>query len=227
MSMTTRCARIGAALAIALTALTAVAVPAGAGSSGQSRSTGSTASVQWIEVGRLSGIRGNVHVGDMFIDASTRVPGVYGSVFDWSCPPGELPPHGGGHHFEEPPPETNCIHRGVRFIEGHPSLEFTMDQELTSARLTGNLTVSSHGSGGGVAYPPVDMTLTGFGPTITSRLEDYYTDGTYTYWFRYSSTFREATVTGVIGPMNFTDDRDDVSSASMGTYRSMDRWRSR
>lgn len=229
MQNTLRSGRLTVALVTLLASVTLLATPALAGSSGQSRSSGTTASVQWIEVGELPGIAGNVHTGDLFVDGSTRQASVYGSVVDWTCPPGELPNGGGGHGIEDgPPEESNCAEEGLRFISGDPAdVTFTMDKKLNTATLTGFLTVSSHGPGGGVARPPVDMTLTGFGGVATSKFTDTYSDGTFSYRFSYTSTYRQATVAGRIGPMDFTDDADDQSAASMGTYKSMDRFRSR
>ena len=220
-----------AAAALAATAVLAPAAPAAAGSSSQSRARGTTASATWIEYGTLPGgaVAGNAHVGDIFVDGGTRIPRVFGQVTDWTCPEGVRPPAGGGGpHQEEPPPpeETPCTLESVRFIQGTDDLVFSVDRRLSRGRLVGTLAVSDHG-GGAPAQPPVDMTWTGVGTTSTERTTSTYSDGTYTYTFRYEFTGRQATVDGRIGPMLFSDDADDESTGALGTYRAMERSRSR
>lgn len=216
--------RLCAGLVLVVLALTAMATPALAGSRGHSRSSGSFASTQWLEWGTLPGIGGNVHVGDLFVDAATSSPYVYGNVFDWTCPDGVRPPDGGGHG--DPIEENPCTLESVRFLYGDGStLSFSMDRKLNEATLTGTISVSDHG-GGTLANPPVNIVWTGTGSTVSVRYTESYTDGSYTYFFRYRASSRSATMTGSIGAMGFTDDADDESSGYMGSYSDMQRWRS-
>lgn len=221
--------RVTVAALVACAAI-APAAPASAGTSGRYASRGTTASASWIEFGVLPGgsVAGNAHVGELFVDGGTRVPQVFGQVADWTCPEGERPPYGGGPHHDEPPPpeESACTLESVRFITGTTDLRFSIDPKLTTARLTGALAVSDHGSGTAV-NPPVDMTWTGVGATVTDRVSGSYSDGTTTYTFRYAFSGRAATVDGRIGPMLFTDDADDESTGSLGSYRNMERFRTR
>lgn len=208
------------------------AAPAAASSMGMFRSSGTVANASWVEFGILPGIRGNAHVGSLAVDASSRTSTyVFGNVADWTCPAGQRPPEGGhGHVLEdEPPPEpeTNCTLESVRGIFGHPSMvSFSVDKRLTTARLTGNLSVSDHGTGS-AASPPVDMTWTGSGPLYSSTESGSFTDGGSTYRYRYSFSGRDADVDGRIGAMGFSDDADDESSGQLGSYRSASKWRER
>ena len=71
------------------------------------------------------------------------------------------------------------------------------------------------------------MTLSGYGSPFTSRGKGSYSDGTSTTTYSYRSTSRSATVQGRIGAMDFTDDADDQSSASMGHFKEVSRTTSR
>lgn len=230
-----RSARLfGAALIGTVALATATVTDAGAGSNSRSSYSGDWASTNWIEVGVLDGIPGNVHVGQLYVDGSTRVPQVHGFVVDWTCPEGELPPthgHGIGLEFDEPvpePPPTNCTHQGLRFIDAERgAVEFRLDNRLTKARLTGNLRVSAHDETGSVAYPPVDITFTGIGDTYEDRWTFTWSSDGWTSTTRYTGSFRSAAVDGRIGPMFFTDDADDVSTGGMGRFREMTKSMSR
>ena len=220
----------GALSAVLVT--TVPASPAAASSMGMFRSSGTVASADWVEFGALpGGIEGNVHVGSLFVDVSSRSNTyVFGDVADWTCPEGERPPQGGHGHFfeEEPEPETNCELESIRFIFADSSMvSFTVDKKLTSARLTGNLSVADHDGEGGAASPPVDMTWTGTGDLYSSKESGTFRDGGTTERYRYSFSGRDAEVDGRIGAMGFSDDADDESSGQLGTYKSASRWRSR
>lgn len=233
MKRNLRAGLVAGALSAALVT-TVPAAPAGASSMGMFRSSGTTANASWIEFGELGGtVEGNVHVGSLFVDGSSRSTAyVFGSVADWTCPEGERPPDGGHGHFAEvellPPVfETNCQLESIRGIFADPSMvSFTVNKKLTSASLTGTLSVSDHGSGGS-ANPPVDMTWTGTGDLYSSKESGTFRDGDSTYRYSYSFSGRDAEVDGRIGAMGFDDDLDDESSGQLGSYRSTDRFRSR
>lgn len=54
-----------------------------------------------------------------------------------------------------------------------------------------------------------------------------FTDSSGTYSYRYNFSGRSATVSGNIGAMVFDDVAGEWSEAQMGSYRSMDRGRTR
>jgi hypothetical protein len=225
------------ALSVALVGTVPLGAPAGASSMGMSRSSGTSATADWTEFGTLPGIAGNVHVGSLFVNGSSRNRAyVYGSVADWTCREGERPPDGGHGHsdadfdFEPPWPEpepSTCTLESFRSIYGDPStVSFTVDKRLTEARLTGQLSVSDHGTGS-AASPPVDMTWTGTGDLYSSTGSGTFSDGDSTYRYRYSFSGRSADVDGRIGAMGFTDDPDDESSGQLGSYKDATWWRVR
>lgn len=222
--------RATAAAAIALSTSSAVALatiaPAEAGSRWTYRSAGEQIYTEWLELGALpGGVAGNAHWGYLEIDVDATPTG-FGEVYDWTCPPGELPPQGGGgpHLTEEEPPPTNCILESVRLVKAEPGdIAVTLDRKLTSATVTGTLSVFDHDGGGTTARPPVNMTLTGVGSLSSSTS---YERGEYDgvkYVYKYESTDRAATIAGNIGAMGFTDDPDDTSSASLSTYKIFER----
>jgi hypothetical protein len=208
-----------AVLALVPLASLAVTVPAEAAERWTARSSNDIASSEWVEYGPLPGVEGNVHVGFLQARATKSGGEVFGKVKDYSCDPGEVP--GGGGHGEEE--EGSCDFHGLRFIDGG-TITFTVDKKLNTARLTGTLVVNNHG---GTARPPVDMTWTGFGDLSQSSWEESGSEGGTTYLYRYESTRRQATVTGYIGVMGFTDDADDVSSGSIARTKSYERITSR
>jgi hypothetical protein len=203
-----------AAAAVSLAVSVLATGTATAGETWTYRASGSDASVEWIEFGDLPGIPGNVHVGWLWVDASSsRSTYAYGYVEDWTCPEGERP-DGGGHDEEEP---GNCEFEAFREIEGE-QINFTMDRKLSSARLTGTLRVENHETGAG-ASPPVDITWTAVGSThkTTETYRDVSDGQRVQYRNTYTSTV--AVVDGFIGAMGFTDDQDDESSGYLSTYR--------
>lgn len=198
----------------------ATASQASAGNRWTYRSTSSSASTEWIEFGDLGlPVLGNVHVGYLEVYGGSSSADVFGSVADWTCPDGELPPGGGGPHFffEEEPPPTNCEFHSERFIWGNPDeVSFSMDKKLGSAHLTGVLNVEDHATGQG-GRPPVDIVWTGIGDTSSSSSTGKFNEGGSTYSWKESSTSRQAIIAdgSYIGAMGFTDDDDDTSSGSM------------
>lgn len=217
--------RIALGLAAAPLLAVALAAPAEAGTSWTYRSSGSEAGVNWLEMGTLNGVGGNAHAGSLSVRDAGGRPEAYGSVFDWTCPEGELPPTGG--HGDEPGhgpggPETNCVLESSRFIYGE-AVTFTIDRKLNTARLTGTLNVTDHDTGSG-GRPPADITWTGIGATSSSTYYSKYTDGEGTTWqVKESRTDRAAQVTGFIGAMGFTDDADDQSDARMSHFKIYER----
>lgn len=212
------------ATVVSLPLAVAVATPAEAGSRWSYRSTDLTASASWMEMGTLpGGVAGNVHVG--FLEVS-KSGWAYGQVIDWTCPEGELPPsHGGGHgelaadDWEEP--ETNCVAESFREIYGD-GLDVRISKKLDAATVTGTLQVSDHETGTGGA-PAVSMTFTGFGDVASSSWIEKGSEGTSSWVYKYESRTRQATVDGAIGAMGFTDDADDVSSASLAETKTYER----
>lgn len=206
------------ALALVCTVPIALATvsPAQAGDRWTYRSSGASLFSTWVEVGTLNGIAGNVHTGELSADVERDE--VYGSVVDWTCPEGELPPYGGGHGehaaYEEEP-ETNCVVESVReLFAGDALVDVTMDRKLERASITGNLVVADH-EGGATGQPAVDMTFTGVGTTFSSTTYESGTDGDYSYTYRTTRSTRQASVDGAIGAMGFTDDADDISTGEM------------
>lgn len=208
-----------AAAACATAPLLAIAAPAEASTRWQLRSSGAFAQVDWIERGQLNGVNGNVHLGNLRVEGD-RTAMAFGVITDWTCPEGELP-EGGGHG--EPPAEGGCQLESERFLFGD-GVTLSVDRKLTSARLTGTLTVENHGGEGNVATPPVDITWTGNGGTSTSTFQDSYTDGNGAkYLTKRTEVWRGADVTGSIGTMGFADDADDESFGSLGTFKVLER----
>lgn len=208
-----------ASLVVAPLLAVALAAPAEAGSTWTYRADGTTASVDWIEMGALTGVGGNIHVGSLWVDGGSAQAYAYGHVVDWTCPDGELPPSGGhGRFAEDEEPETNCVVESTRFIDGD-AIQFSVDRKLNAARMTGTLIVEDHETGSGGA-PLADITWTGIGKTSSSTSYSKYTDSNGNRWqSRYSSTERNAEVDGFIGAMGFADDADDQSSGWLERYK--------
>lgn len=215
------------ALALICTVPIALATvsPAEAGDRWTYRSSGERLSSTWVEVGTLNGVAGNVHTGELTADPERDE--VYGSVTDWTCPAGELPPTGGGHGEYDEEQETNCVVESVREIFADDAIvDVTLDKRLDRGTITGSLVVADHG-GGVTGRPPVAMTFTGIGATASSTTYETGSDGSYSYTYRTSTSTRQAAVTGFIGAMGFTDDADDTSTGEMERYRTSERGTSR
>lgn len=194
------------------------------------RSTNTYASTQWVELGGLpGGVLGNVHVGYLEAYGTTNTD-VWGSVSDWTCPEGELPPDGGGHGFdEEEPPPTNCELHSERFIFAESgAVTLTVDRKLTTARLTGVLDVQDHATGAG-GRPPVDITWTGTGDLATYSSTGKYTEGGTTTYYKETGSTRQAVIAdgSFIGAMGFTDDADDTSTGQLTQGKYYERGSSR
>jgi hypothetical protein len=228
-----RTALASAALAAALLLTALTPGTADASSFYQSRESGRTAQAEWTQIDGTdpgSGPFGNVHVGYLDVRETSKGKGtVWGKISDFNCAPGELPGHGGGHatfeedgDFEEP---GGCSHVGTRWIEGY-DLAFAVDKKLTMATLQGQLTVygGAHGEEGTVGQPMADIVWTGDGATWSSRFSETYTDGNTTSTYRGTSTQRDATMGGTMGPMGFDP---ELSWGSIGEYRVSERSRTR
>lgn len=235
--------RLVVLLAAALLIL-GTAAPAAARSMSFYRSTYYSVQFDWVQLDRVGGVRvppgtrefGNVHIGFAFAqEFSSGQAWVFGQIADLDCPVDFIPSTGGGHGIaleEEPPvdPENPCTHIGFRSIDG--TVPLTIDSKLTRAVLGGpGVTVGiygggdPHGGGGGLlANAPINVTFTGVGPLSKSTFTDRFTDGTFTYTFRYSSNNRSAELTGVLGPMGFDP---DLSGGFMSYNREVSRSRSR
>lgn len=226
-----RSGRLFGAGAVMTAAFLAMSVaPAQASSMFFSKSSGRTASVQWLEMGELPGVVGNVHTGYLFVEELSRgSANVFGGVTDWTCPDGVLPGHGGGHgEFEEEPEGPQCTHEGERWIEGG-DVAFTMDRKFSSATLTGTLNVVGGHDGQVLGTPRVNITWIGVGDLYKSTESGRYSDGTSSYSYRYSFSGRDAVIAegSRIGVMIFDDEPGEFSFAEMGAYREASRERTR
>jgi hypothetical protein len=220
-------ARGGLALvACAALVATAAAAPAQAGSMSFYKSSGRMVDTSWLEVGELpGGVPGNIHFGWMLVeDLGQGNANVFGEVIDLTCPEGVIPedPWGGGHGEEEP--DNGCVHEGARWIEGG-DVTFTLDRKLDEATLTGTLDVYGHD--GSAGNPAANITWTGVGDTSSSTVAVRETYDGSTFQYRYSFTGREATVDGNIGAMIYDDADGEWSLAQMGSFRNMERSRTR
>lgn len=199
----------------------AMAAPAAAKDMYMSKTSDRIAQAWWTQPGELPGVGGNLHEGYLqAVETTSGKAWVWGYVVDWQCDEGEVP--GGGHgEFE-----GGCDLIGFRDIYSEAELDFSLDRKLSSATLTGRVTVVG-GHGGGpefFAQPMVNMTWTGVGALQKNASQWRWTDGTNRYQGRYTSTDRSATVSGNIGPMGF----DPAASGGwMSAYKMMDRSMSR
>ena len=220
-----------------LMALGGLTSAASAGSMFFSKSSGMMAATSWLEVGELppaANAPGNAHFGDLWVESLGRGrASAFGTVYDVQCEEGVTPYlPGGGHHEEavadEPEEPGGCELLGVRFIEGG-SLQFTINRKLTTATLTGTLSVGSGHGEGPVGSPPVNITWNGVGSLYKSTNSGSYTGPDGTYRYRYSFAGRDAVIaTGSrIGPMVFDDEPGEWSTGKLGIYRSSERFRSR
>ena len=221
--------RVATLIVVAATALAMTAAPALAGSMSLYKQSSRAAQTFWIQVDGIptgSSPLGNVHVGDLFVYQTSPGQGdVFAFIDDFDCEPGKLP-GGGGHGFEEEEEEpSGCEYVGSRVAEGS-GLTFTIDRKLTTARLTGQLTVygGGHGDGGVIGTPNADITWTGVGPLIKQSSTWTYNDGTTTYSDRYRSTDRNAVMSGTLGPMGFDP---ELSGGQISKFSSMSKSRTR
>lgn len=217
--------RITTMIVVAATALAMTAAPALAGSKSMYKESSRAAQTDWIQVdGTDPGTSplGNVHIGFLYVyEVSSGKGDVFAFIDDFDCEPGKLP-YGGGHEFEEP---SGCEYVGSRVAEGF-GLTFKMDKKLTSAQLTGQLTVygGGHGDGGVIGRPMANITWNGVGPLIKQTSSWSYDDGTTTYTDRYRSTDRNAVMSGNLGPMGFDP---DLSGGQISSFTSMSKSRTR
>ena len=223
---------------VAVTTMVAAPTPALAADMFFSRSSGTVASTSWLEIGELppaANAPGNAHFGELQVEDLGRGRArAFGLVFDVQCQDGVTPYLPGGGHGGGPvppgaePPVETCVLQGVRFIEGGSALTFTIDRKLTSATLTGALTVSSGHGEGPVGAPPVNITWTGVGSSYSSNESGSFTDEFGTYSYRYSFNGRDANIAAGsrIGPMVFDDEAGESSTGQLGSYRESSRSRS-
>ncbi len=236
------------AAAIACVAVVATAGPAQAAAESSGKREGKQVNLDWLEVGTLpGGVLGNAHIGYLGIDLlSTGDTYLWGNVVDFECPEGVLPGHGGGHGVDGGNAETardfvsritadddgggddggdkgpQCEVVAYRDIDGG-DVTLVMDKRFTSARLTGTLNVSDHGTP--LGNPPVNITLTGEGRSYRAADTSRWSDGRSSWFYSNNSTGRQSTVGGNIGPMIFDDAEGEYSNSSMSTFSSV--WRER
>ncbi|WP_380164401.1 hypothetical protein [Jannaschia sp. R86511] len=217
----------GAALALSLaSAPAALAADVEPPQNGSNSATGRSISMSWLEVGRLpGGVLGNYHQGYMTVETPGDGSGsyVFGDVVDLECPPGVTPDDGGGHGEEEPEGPF-CEAVAFRTIDGG-DLTVVHDKRNRSARLTGTLAVSDHGTP--LGNPVVDIRLTGTATTFADRYSSRWSDGTVVYRSSYSQVGREATIVGRIGPMVFDNAEGEYSYATLSSWSEISRVRVR
>jgi len=98
-----------------------------------------SATVEWLQVGPIPRVAGNVHVGRVqaWVPAGERVvESLYGEMFDYTCPAGYLPE---GLWIEALPQlDANCSIEDNLIIETG-DLNLNVDGKLHRARLVGSL----------------------------------------------------------------------------------------
>ncbi|MCA1783805.1 MAG: hypothetical protein ABR616_00240 [Dermatophilaceae bacterium] len=211
-----------AAAALAVPLLVGTASVADAGTKSSYKSSGKIASISWIEMGATDGAgETEILLGDLSV-MGDKLPDAFGSVYVYSCSDGETP--GGGGHGEEPV-EGACDLVESRWIFAEPgAITLTMDRKLTTAKISGRLTVYGDHDGEAIGFPMANITLTGFGVTSTSRDSGSYTDSNgQRYSYKSTNTGRQGVVTGSIGAMVFDDEPGESSWGYFGSFRSMDR----
>lgn len=214
---------------LAMLLLLSLSTPAQARDLFLSRTSGRTATADWTQVdGTKRGTPfGNVHVGSLqAFETRTGKAEVFGYISDFDCKPGQLPDHGGGHGFiDEPTTPSGCKYVGDRFIEGG-NLAFTIDRKLSTATLNGQVQVygGGHGDGSVLGAPPVNMKWTGYGTLARERFTYRFSDGTTSSVESFRSSYRQATVTGNIGPMGFAP---DLSGGSLTQFKNFSSARGR
>jgi hypothetical protein len=220
--------RIAKLIVVAATALAMTAAPALAGSMSLYKESGNAAQTFWTQVdGTPTGSAlGNVHVGELYAYQTSPGQGdAFAWIDDFDCEPGKLP-GGGGHGFDvEEEEPSGCEYVGSRFGEGF-GLTFTIDRKLTTANLSGQLTVygGGHGDGGVIGRPMANITWTGVGALIKQSSSWSYNDGTTTYSDRYRSTDRNAVMSGILGPMGFDP---DLSGGQISKFSAMSKSRTK
>lgn len=133
---------------------------------------------------------------------------------------------GGGS--DEPEEATGCQYVGSRNLDGS-GLSFTRTKKDGSARLVGTLAASTAGDphtgegGQQLGGAPADVVWTGVGEVSEYRGTYRFREGGTSYSGSYRSSSRSATMSGVLGPMDFADAHQ--ADGRYGTYRSTDRAR--
>lgn len=189
---------------------TAVGIsPAEAKSSFAARTSGSTAEAYWTHVdGTPTGSpSGNVHVGWLYAyETSEGRAEVFGFVDDFDCDEGEDP------WWDE------CEYAGFRFIDGY-GVPFQIDKKLTSAHLSGTLSVFNENDGSSDVVQ-ADISWTGEGGLTRERHTYRYKDGDTTYSSTYRAQVRSASVDGSIGSATLDA---DTSGGSLTSFTSSDK----
>lgn len=116
---------------------------------------------------------------------------------------------------------AGCAYLGDRFLEGDTNIAMVVNSSAKTAKITGNLIVSSggHGEPGNVlGRPAVNISITGGDWQKWEYSYSYRGEG-----YRYSDTqkgtdWNGGAVTGAIGAMGFDDDADDESYGSFTAY---------
>jgi hypothetical protein len=101
-----------------------------------------SATVEWLQVGPIPGVAGNVHVGRVqaWVLADERVPEtVYGEMFDYTCPAGYLPDGLWIDAISQL--DANCTPEDNLIIETG-DLNLNVDGKLHRARLVGSWATS-------------------------------------------------------------------------------------
>lgn len=208
--------------AAALLLLAAAPSPADASYRYSYRSSDRTAYANWLQIDApVDGIVG-WHLGDMWV---YRTGKNLGDAFVWIqdayCPEGVNPSWGGGHIASdeppvEPPPNDDPCTYDFRYGDGF-GMEFKMANNLSSATLKGNLTIYGGHGGDPLGRPPVNMTWNGVGSTYQSSSTYRWRSDCCWESSSYKGKFRDAELTGNIGPMGFDP---DLSGGSMSIQSS-------
>ncbi|GAB7190908.1 hypothetical protein NUM3379_16150 [Kineococcus sp. NUM-3379] len=208
--------------------LLATAGPAAAApkDSTSTKRSGASAFVKWTEYdfeNLLPIPDSNVHVGFLSVSKEARGTFLHGQITDWQCDPGEVP---GGH--AEPGTPGTCDYVRDRML-GSEAMTLIVDARAGTAVATGEVIVSNGGHGGPgteLGRVPARVELRGSGPMASYTSTETWNDGTSTYRSRIRGVASgDAVVTGALGAMGFTDDRDDVSYGSFRTYTEVSRER--
>lgn len=216
--------RLAAVACAAVSTLITTSAPAQAGpDSFLSRTTGFVGITSWVQYFDFPGdLYGNVHVG--FLQAFETAPGaadVFAYIDDYDCPEGVYPDPFGG--------PGACTYAGARQLQG-TGIAFTVGQKASTATLKGSLTASTPGDphtgegGTTIGLAPADFTWTADGDVARSRSTYRYDDGNGTTISEtYSTTSRQASMSGQLGPMLFQEAYQ--AQGSLETFKSTSRRR--
>lgn len=198
-----------AALALALPLTVGLGATAQAKTNVNAKTSGNYATVEW---GSTQTADGQTTTTFGYFDVrGTKVLDVNGGVEIITCPEGVDPwmDEGG-----------ECTYSGGYVTAEPGAVQLTMDKKLTKASLTGTIQVYNYADDT-VSNEALNLTLTGFGTTVTRKETFNYTDDLgVNYSIRATDTGRQATVSGTIAGHDLGD-----AVAAFGTYKNMEKLR--